>query len=177
MKLFEVLEAAETRGTYAAVKFDDATKDAIVEYLKENEIPNPTPRDKLHCTVLYSRKYCPDYEPQGKIDPPWIGKPVKFEVWESRGKLRDEEPKRCLVLKFDCEKLVERHEELMDEHDATYDFPEYKTHITFSYDIGDMDETKLPDIRKYLGEIRIVEEYGEDLDLDWAAKNAKSDDK
>lgn len=173
LKLQEIFEAAETRGTYAAVKFDEDTKDAILEYIKEHDIPNPISRDKMHCTVLYSRKYCPDYEPLGKIDPPWIGEPTKFEVWESRGKLRDEEPKRCLVLKFKCDKLNERHKELMDEHDATYDFPEYKTHITLSYDIGDMDETKLPDIHKFLDVIKIVEEYGEDLDLSWSDKLKK----
>lgn len=171
MKLFEILEEQSTKGTYAAVRFSDETKAAIAKYIKDNEIPNPTNTEKLHCTVLYSRKYCPDYEPLGDIDPPWIGKPEKLEVWESRGKLRDEEPKRCLVMKFTCDKLVDRHNALMDEHDATYDFPEYKTHITLSYDIGDMDEAELPDITDSISEIVIVKEYGEDLDLDWASKS------
>lgn len=173
MKLFEIIEEQqETKGTYAAVRFDPATKAAIAKWIENSKIPNPTNTDKLHCTVLYSRKYCPDYEPLGDIDPPWIGKPDKLEVWESRGKLRNEEPKRCLVMKFSCDDLVKRHEELMKEHDATYDFPEYKTHITLSYDIGDMDEADLPDISS-IGDITIVEEYGEDLDLDWAAKSTK----
>jgi 2'-5' RNA ligase len=56
----------------------------------------------------------------------------------------------------------------MKKHDATYDFPEYKPHITLSYDIGDLDEKNLPDIGKYVDEIGIDEEYGEDLDLNWA---------
>jgi hypothetical protein len=80
-------------------------------------------------------------------------------------------------MKFKCEELNARHKELMDEHDATYDFPEYKTHVTLSYDIGDMDETKLPDVIKTIGEMKIVKEYGEDLDLDWAKNNtSKGDD-
>lgn len=171
MKILELLQEQETKGTYAAVKFDDETIEALQKYIKDNDIPNATPGAKMHCTVLYSRKHCPDYEPAGKIDPPWVGKPTKLEVWESRGKLRDQEPTRCLVMKFECDELNARHKELMDEHDATYDFPEYKTHITLSYDIGDMDEKELPDITKAIDKITVVEEYGEDLDLDRASKN------
>lgn len=171
MKITELFEEEQQKGTYAAVKFSQKTIDQIAQYIKENDIPNGTPPDKLHCTVLYSRKYCPDYEPQGKIDPPMIGECGKLEVWESKGKLRDKPPTRCLVLKFSCPELVERHNELMDDHGATYDFPEYKTHITLSYDIGDMDESDLPDPCDTIKTIEIVKEYGEDLDLDWASKN------
>lgn len=167
MKVQELFEQ-QSKGTYAAVTFDSSTTDAIAKYIADNDIPNPIATGKMHCTVLYSRKYLPDYEAQGKIDPPWIGHPEKLEVWESKGKLRDEEPKRCLVMKFTCDKLSARHKELMDEHQATYDFPEYKTHITLSYDIGDMDESKLPSIKDAVDQIKIVEEYSEDLDLDWA---------
>lgn len=169
MKVQELFEKQEpTKGTYAAVKFDKSTTDALAKYISDNKIPNPIKTEKMHCTVLYSRKYCPDYEPLGEIDPPWIGKPDKLEVWESKGKLRDEAPTRCLVMKFTCEELNARHKELMDEHDATYDFPEYKTHITLSYDIGDMDEDELPSIKDAIDEIKVVSEYGEDLESDWA---------
>lgn len=177
MKLSDLLqEQQETKGTYAAVRFDQDSKDQIAKYIKDNDIPNPLDTAKMHCTVLYSRKYCPDYEPMGDIDPPWSGVPDKLEVWESKGKLRDQEPTRCLVLKFKCPELNARHKELMDEHEATYDFPEYKTHVTLSYDIGDFDETTLPDPTKTIKSLTIVHEYGEDLDLDWAKNNAKKDD-
>lgn len=168
MKVQDLLEKQTAKGTYAAVKFDTDTTDAVVEYIAANKIPNGLKADKMHCTVLYSRKYCPDYEPLGKISPPWTGTPTALEVWESRGKNRDEKPSRCLVMKFTCDKLNDRHQALMEEHDATYDFPDYKTHITLSYDIGDMDETKLPDITTAVKTIKIINEYGEDLDLDWA---------
>lgn len=177
MTLTDLLEKAPPpteKGTYAAVRFSAETKDAIAKYIADNDLPNPLGKDKMHCTLLYSRKHCPDYKPAGKIKPAWTGTPTKLEVFESRGKLRDEEPKRCLVLRFECKELVARHELLMEEYDATYDFPEYKPHVTLSYDIGDLDETKLPDVST-IGELTIDEEYGEDLDLDWAAKNAKKD--
>jgi hypothetical protein len=163
-------QQAETKGTYAAVNFSKETTDAIKEYIKENDIPNPLSADKMHTTLLYSRKYCPDYTPLGKIDPPWKGTPTEFEVWKTRPK-DGSEGSNCLVLLFKCEELNKRHQQLMNELDATYDFPDYKTHISLSYDIGDMDWKKLPDIKKYLSEVVVVEEYGSDLDLDWAKKN------
>jgi hypothetical protein len=169
MTLDELLQEKHTpSGTYAAVKFSQDTKDAIEKYIKDNDIPNGLAASKMHCTLLYSRKHCPDYEPLGKIDPPWIGKPTGLDVWESKGEQDGEEGTRCLVMEFKCDKLNERHEQLMDEHQATYDFPEYKTHVTLSYDIGDLDEAELPDIKSVVKKLEIVEEYGEDLDLSWA---------
>lgn len=169
MKWQDLTEKQETntKGTYAAVNFDKETIKTIQEYMKENDIPNPLSSDKMHTTLLKSRKYCPDYKAAGKIDPPWVGTPTEFEVWKTRPK-DGGEGSNCLVLRFECKELNDRHAELMKEHDASYDFPDYKTHISLSYDIGDMDWKKLPDIKKYLGDIKIVEEYGEDLDLDWA---------
>ena len=170
MKSSEFIVESKAKGTYAAVHFSEDTKDAIVEYIKENDIPNATPTAELHTTLLYSRKYCPDYTPQGKID--FIGKPGAFDVWEGQPDKDGHKP-NCLVMEFECAKLNARHKELMDEHDATFDYPEYKTHITFSYDIGDMDIKDLP---KFTDKIEIVKEYGEDLDLNWAENNAKEDE-
>ena len=174
MKLedLRLLVEAAKKGSYAAVTFNKATIDTILEYMKENNIPRPLAAEKLHTTLLYSRRHLPDYNPQGKIAPAWIGTPTEFVVWETRGKFRDEPTKNCLVLKYKCKELTARHEELMKEHPATYDFPTYEAHITFSYDIGDLDIKTLPSIEKYLSEIVIVNEYGEDLDLDFAKKNS-----
>lgn len=176
MMLAEILnEKQEAKGTYAAVSFSTETKDALLKYISDNDIPTPVPGSKLHTTLLYSRKFLSDYEPAGKIDPPLIGKPGEFEAWETNG---ENSPKtRCLVLKFKCPELEARHEELMSEHQATFDYPEYKTHITLSYDIGDMDIDDLPSITDYLKEIEIVDEYGENLDTNWAKnKGVKKDD-
>ncbi len=165
MKLTEI---AKSRGTYAGVRFDTETKKAIHAYMKENEVPNAIRADKLHTTLLYSRKYLPDYKAQGKIDPPWIATPGEFVVWDTKPEDPNEKPKRCLVVKIDCPKLVARHELLMEEYGATYDFDKYETHITLSYDIGDIDIDHFPPLKDTVKEIKIVEEYSEDLDLDWA---------
>lgn len=172
MKLSEIiLTEAEQKGTYAAVRFDAETVQKLTDYIKDNEIPNGVLPAKMHCTLLYSRTHCPDYEPQGEINPPYQAKPVALEIWPSQG----DDPKNCLVLKFECEDLVKRHKQLMQDHDATYDFPEYKTHVTLSYDAGDLDLDDLPDIVDAIGKLTIVSEYGEDLDLDWSKKSTKAD--
>lgn len=168
MKLEEiVLEAAHKKGTYAGVKFDTETNKILHKYMKDNNIPNSVRPDKLHTTVLYSRKHLPNYKAPGKLEHFISGKPIEFEVWPTRP-TDGSNPARCLVLRYDSPELVKRHNELMKQHDATYDFPDYKPHITLSYDIGDLDEKKFPDIKKYIDEITITDEYQEDLDLDWA---------
>lgn len=163
MKLFEL---KEQKGTYAGVKFDDKTNDTVLKYIKNNKIPNGLPADKMHSTILYSRKFLPSYKPAGEYDEIMKGTPTSFDVWPSSNE--DGSSANCLVLKYDCSELAKRHKELMDEHNATYDFPKYEPHITLSYDIGNLDIKKLPDIKGVLPFINIVKEYGEDLDLSWS---------
>lgn len=160
-------EIKQVKGTYVAVKFDEDTIKSLQQYLKDNKIPNGLHPHKLHTTVLYSKKHCPDYESLGEYEDPLIGHPDELVIWETS----DEEKANCLVLKYRCPDLVRRHEELMDEHNATYDYDTYHPHVTLSYDCGDLDIDQLPDVKKAIPKIIIVEEYGEDLDLDWNKKN------
>lgn len=173
MKLTDVLTEDTKPGTYAGVHFDQETIDKIIKYIKENDIPNPVPKNKLHTTLLYSRKYLPDFKAEGKLDKPMSGTPDQLVVWETNGKERNEPTSRCLILKYKCPELVKRHDFLMDTHKATYDFPEYIPHVTLSYDIGDMDIEELPDPKKTIDQIVIVEEYQETLNLDWAKQHGK----
>lgn len=164
MRLQELMEKKTPDGTYAGVRYDKDGVKLLSKYAEENDIPNPLDPNKVHTTLLYSRKYCPDYEPAGKLDPPLKAKFDEMEVWPTQDK------KNALVVTLDAPELVKRHKTLMKELDATYDFDEYKPHITLSYDVGVLDVDKLPDIRDTIKEIDIVEEYGEDLVTDWANK-------
>lgn len=158
-------------GTYAAVRFSDNTKDAIKQYQIDNEIPNRVPRDKLHCTLLYSRKHLPNYQAPGDYQQPMQGETQQLESWPTRPD-EDGKTSNCLVLRFRCDELYNRHNQLMDEHQATYDFPEYIPHVTFSYDVGDTDVGQLP---PYEGPVEIVHEYQEDLD-DVLTRSETNDD-
>jgi len=171
MKSNEFIKKTHHKGTYAGVHFSQETKDAVANYIKENDIPNPTPTDQLHTTLLYSRKRCPNYEPRGELNPTLRGRPGAWQVWEGQPDEDGHKP-NCLIMEFDCPELTARHNELMEEHQATFDFPDYKTHITFSYDIAEMDIKDLPE---FSGPIEMVEEYSEVLDIDWAQKNAKEE--
>lgn len=151
------------KGTYAAVKFDTATNKAIHQYIHDTMLPNAVRPDQLHTTLLYSRKHLPNYKPMGMLMLALFGTTFEFDVWQSST------GERCLVLKYTCDALVERHKYLMDTHEATYDFPNYTPHITFSYDIGNMDISTLPDVNAYLSAVVIIEEWSEDLNLDWVA--------
>lgn len=170
MRLQDLQEQEEKKGTYAGIQFDDDTKDRIMQFIKENKIPNPIARDKLHTTLIYSRKYLPKYEAAGKINPPWVAEPVDFDVWESQAD-KDGKKSRCLVMKIECTECTERHNEIMDEHKATFDYDEYRPHITLSYDIGDFKTSTLPKAST-IGDLKAVKEYKEDLNLNWAKDNS-----
>ena len=145
------------KGSYAAVKFDPATTDALKAYQYDNNIPNPLSPDEFHSTVMFSKKYIPEFKTMGDI-PEWDGTFTKFGIFPS-----DDE--NALVLKYECHELSERFDYIIKEYDATWDHPSFIPHITLSYNIGDLDISKLP---KYDGPIVIISEYNNDLDLGWA---------
>jgi len=153
------------KGTYAGLHFSADTIDKLINYSKENNIPNAVSEDEYHSTLLYSRKFLPEYEPQGELATPLSATPTKLEIWESPANAFKDDVTNCLILKMDCPEQVSRFNELMDTHDATYDFDEYKPHTTLSYDVGDLNLESLSDVTA-IGPLDIVEEYSEELNLD-----------
>lgn len=162
-------EAEKKTGSYAGVHFDEDTLKRIKAFSVKNEIPQRVQSRKLHSTVLYSKKYLPNYKAQGKLKAPIVGRPKKLSVWETQPD-KGGETANSLVLQYDAPELVARHKELMKEHDATYDFDTFKPHVTLSYNIGDLDISKLDP--SSIGNINIVSEFSEDLDFNWAKNNA-----
>lgn len=173
MLLTEILlKESKKPGTYVAVKFSDKTNNLLRQYAIDNKIPNRTRTDKLHTTVIYSCKHLEGFKHESvTFDPPLIGTVGKFEVWPTSPK-PGTEPSNCLVLLYDCPELIKRHNQIMNDYDATYDFDEFKVHTTLSYDIGDLDWKSLPPISDVLSEIEIITDYSEPLNLDWADSSA-----
>ena len=147
------------KGSYAAVTFDPTTTEGLKAYQYDNQIPNPLSPDEFHSTVMFSRKYIPTFVPLGQIDE-WDGIFTKWDIFPS-------EEENALVLKYDCHELSERFDEIISDYDATWDHKSFMPHITLSYNVGDLDISKLP---KYDGPIIIINEYNNDLDLGWANK-------
>jgi hypothetical protein len=165
--LKSLLEAGkEPDGTYVGVKLSKESKKKLAELQKSLNVPNPLNSDDMHVTVIYSRKYLPEFKSKGKLEKPIKAKLEKLEIFPARNE------KNCLVVKLKSPELTKRHKEIMKEHGATYDWDEYKPHVTLSYDVGDFDPKK-HDLKDHLNEIEIVEEYDQDLKLDWLVNKDK----
>ena len=152
-------------GTYIGVKFSKDTCDAIKKFCKDNKIPNTVSRDKLHTTIIYSRKFddLTKDENIGILDTPWIGIPKEFDIWKTQ------DGKHALVLKYDCLALEKEHKRLMSKYDLVYDFPSYIPHCSISYDVAEnFDKSKL-NIKDF-PKIEITKSYLEDLVIDWQNK-------
>jgi len=161
----------ENKGTYAGLKFSEDTVNRLINYAQNNDVPNILSEDEFHSTLLYSRKFLPEYKPKGMLDTSSLATPEKVEIWESPANAFKDKATRCLVLKYNCNEQVDRFNQLMDEHDATYDYDEYKPHTTLSYDVGDLQVEDFSAVEE-IGKLEIVEEYVEELNLD---KNYDSD--
>jgi len=168
MKIEELAKGQkQPDGTYVGIKFTKETNQRIKDFMKQYDIPNPIKSDSFHCTVIYSRKYLPTFEAQGEINPPWKGEATRMDIFTSASNTN------CLVIVFDCPEVIARHHEIMDNYGATYDYPEYKAHVTLSYDCGDFDPNSIANLKDAVGEIEIDNEYTENLNLNWAKSNTK----
>lgn len=158
-------------GTYIAVSFTKESADKLQALSKSLEVENIVAKDKYHVTVVYSRKPFTDFTINGKLKKPWLVAPTELEIFETQS------GSRALVLRLDAPKLVQRHEYFAREHGATYDFDEYKTHVTLSYDVG--SDWEIPEdfeVTKMFKTLSIDEEYYEPLDNDWASKSTETKD-
>lgn len=173
MKIMDLFEKTEdsSKGTYAAARFSKDSKDILMKFIKDNKIINPTKTDKLHSTLLYSRAFIKDYTAVGKYEDPIECKPVGFEIWESQPDEKTKQKSKCLVLKLNAPEFKARHKELMTKHkEATYDYDEFKVHVTLSYDVG--PDFKVDELPAFNDVLFLDEEYGTDLDLNWAKNNS-----
>lgn len=163
-------ENKKVEGTYVGAKFDDETKANLVKMMKKLKVPNPLEIENFHTTIIFSRKkFKEDFEALGDLKKPWVGTPTKFEIFTGRN------DQNCLVMKYECTEQRKRHEKLMKEHEATYDWPEYKIHLTLSYDCGDFDPKEL-NPKDYINQIVVNNEYTTALELDWLANKDKDKD-
>lgn len=139
-----------TEGLYVAAFFSEESTAKIATWMQANGIPNPVSRSSLHTTIVYSRQPVPGFEENSHIEVEVDMSFSNLEVWDTaQGK--------TLVWHYFSPYLQTRFEEAMSMG-ATYDFEEYKSHITLSYDIGTFDMTG---IRPPTFPITIEGEYAE----------------
>lgn len=125
-------------GTYANLKLDDASHGKLEALQRRLGLANPTPRDKFHTTIIYSRKPCPGaMELHGMATPypAWI---KSLKTWPTQ------DGNRCLVAEVQAYTLDELHDHMLEKYGATHDYDEFTPHVTLSYDCGD-EEMVIPE--------------------------------
>lgn len=161
MRINEILKLNEAPedGTFAGVRFDDASIRALKKFADANKIPNQTPAEDYHSTLLFSKVPIKDYEAWGGYKSALTAIPKDVTIF-------GEGDEKALVIVLDAPGLVKRHKYLMSKHpEATWDHDEFIPHVTLSYDSGDFDPNSL-DVSQ-IGPLSFVEEYSNDIEPDW----------
>lgn len=156
MKLNELYR--EKKPMYVGVKLDG---NSLAELAKLNQgVENKVSKGEMHITVAYSRKPI-SLSALGALEPPASVKAKHYSIFKTQT------GENCLVLEVESPTLTARHREIIDDYGASYDFPEYKPHITLSYDCGiGFDIKKLPPVDT-IPELFANLEYAMELDLEW----------
>lgn len=161
MRLFEFVSTKTLYVSRELLNTDDITLWAASQGLKTMLFPND-----LHVTVCYSKQPVTwDIEKQNDV----LVLPGLDELQEDEQKtfVREMEmfgkDKNILVLRFSSEELLERNQEFRD-HGCSYDFPEYKSHLTISYNGADID---ISDIKPYTGRLEFGPEIYKEINTNW----------
>lgn len=134
MRLAELKEEPST-GLYVCAKFTPETVEKLAAFAKPLGIPNALPASSYHTTIVYSKQ--PVFW-RCMHDAGFPAKPVRWEVWSDH---KTEKP--VLVLHVESDFLRTRFDLAMDRG-ASYDFPDYQPHVSFSYDAEGIDPSTLP---------------------------------
>ena len=170
MKTFKefILEQEETEesdeihfpgGVYISVKLAPETEAAVKEY-QEKYLKGQKINESLHCTLIYSKKPQVD-----NIEPASYSATGTFQEFNLFGPDSD-----TLVVEINSPDLTRRNEELVQEYKFVSDFGEYKSHVTLSYGIENIDLNSLPAMEFAFN---FIEEAIEPLDTNW---NGDGDD-
>lgn len=164
MKLKDLKESPEKKsGTYVAVKFSKDSCNTLKSIAKDLSVPNVIPREKMHCTIMYSKVKNEDIEGDDSLnsvefDPPKLAHMTAFDIFPSQ------DGNNCLVVLLDSQYLNGRFEYFRDEHGLVSDYDEFKPHVTLSYNAGEFNPDDVAEdyLSKYVG-LEIVHEYIEPL--------------
>lgn len=150
-----------SKGTYVGLRVLQPANERLYQHCLDNgiEVKKSMFDRRLHVTVLYSRKYCPNIVVPDPNVTHYNARFLSYDVFTTQN------GKYALVMKLSAPGVTARHRKLMAEHGATYDYPEYLPHITLSYDY---DMPRAVGITPFPHNIILSEEYVEDLNLDWS---------
>jgi 2'-5' RNA ligase len=123
-------------GTYIEYKLSQKSAEELKNKCEELGISNILDPSTFHTTIIYSRKPCPDAV---NFDFPEtiLATPRHWSMFDTQ------KGGKCLVLEVNSRSEFEDiHNYMRANYDAEHGFPEYKPHVTISYDY---DKDKVPD--------------------------------
>lgn len=127
----------------------------LIAWAKEQGFPSTLQPDDFHVTVCFSRD---------RLD--WSSIPPEAsEVVALGGVRKVERFGKAVVLTFESAEIADRHDQFI-EAGASHDFPDYRPHVTITYEGADFDITQ---IEPYDDELIFGPEVYAPLKEDWSA--------
>ena len=128
----------------------------IIAWAKSQGFESTVPAGDLHVTVAYSRNPV-DWM---KVGESWSGDGKgQLKIAPGGARLIDKFGEGAVVLLFNSSELAWRHVSIV-EAGASWDWPDYQPHITFTYEPGSVDIDK---VEPYRGAIELGPEIFEEL--------------
>lgn len=145
---------AAPRSLYVSRKVINGAE--IIAWAKSQGFESNVPADDLHVTVAYSRNPV-DWM---KVGESWSGDGKgQLKIAPGGARLIDKFGEGAVVLLFNSSELAWRHVSIV-EAGASWDWPDYQPHITFTYEPGSVDIDK---VEPYRGAIELGPEIFEEL--------------
>lgn len=118
-----LFESSIIGGTYSCLNLSAESSEELYAFCAKLGISNLVNPNEYHCTLIYSRKSCPDIANED-FGLPCKALPIGFRILGTEEKV--------LVLEIYCPDATRLHELFMDKHGATHDYPKYIPHITIA---------------------------------------------
>jgi hypothetical protein len=132
MRIDEITKKRDEKTLYVCRHLLNA--DDIKAWAKKQGFETCLPNDMMHVTVIHSKQEV-DWD---KTTPLEDDLEVKNKKKHPRSLQKFGEKKDIVVLTFYSKELSKRHKELRDIG-CSFDYPQYKAHITITYDGKDVD--------------------------------------
>lgn len=146
-------------GTYAKLVPDRNSVTKLKEFCKASGIDS-IPGDKMHCTIVYSRRPVPEI-----ADFP-INLPTSARIKGYKLLDNSNTGGQSLVCLLESNYLQQIFKTFTEDFGATWDYDEFIPHITLNYDwTGPLPE-KVPQFSVHFHQFKV-----EDLDLEWTSDN------
>ena len=161
MKLQSIIEALEKLEKKETLYINRPliNYEEFVDWAKSQGFNTTLDPNELHVTLIFSKTPV-DWSKLTPQDDELVSTNEEGRAVEKLG------DKGAIVLRFEDDRLIDRNQEILDAG-AKSDFPSYLSHITITYDPGNVDIEK---VEPYSGELVFGPEEFLPVDEDWKDK-------